>query len=142
MTTWKNAKAILALAVLAWGCGVAEAALFEPKPMDGAKEVQANEATKKLDAEVTAFMRDKYTIGSARYYQIVGEIPWIAVSKNVQNQMAEKSIKRVMFEWYEPGLDFVEVYPQGKQGFALAMLKGTRSNAEKLVGYYTLTAKK
>jgi hypothetical protein len=121
---------------------MAEAALFEAKPLDGAKPVEASEATKKLDAEVTAFMRDKYTIASAKYYSVAGEIPWIAVSKNVQNQMAEKSIKKVMFEWYEPGLDFIEVYPQGKQAFAVAMPKGTKSSEEKLIGFYTLNAKK
>ncbi|BDC47811.1 hypothetical protein F183_A01270 [Bryobacterales bacterium F-183] len=142
MTKWKSAKTVLGLAVLAWGCSMAEAALFEPKPLDGAKATEASEATKKLDAEVTAFLRDKYSIASARYYTVAGEIPWIAVSKNVQNQMAEKGIKKVMFEWYEPGLDFVEVYPQGKQGFALAMPKGRKSDSEKLIGFYTLTAKK
>lgn len=143
MTKWTSAKSLLAVAILAlWGCSMAEAALFEPKPLDGAKPVEANEATKKLDAEVTAFLRDKYTIASAKYYEVAGEIPWIAVSKNVQNQMAEKSVKKVMFEWYEPGLDFIEVYPQGKQAFALAMPKGTKSSADKLIGFYTLTEKK
>ena len=73
-------------------------------------------------------------------YQVPGEIPWIAVSKSVQNQMAEKSIQRTMFAWYEPGIDFVDIYPQGKKAaFALAMPKGTNPSAEKLVGLYILS---
>ena len=142
MTTWKNASNLVAIALMTWGCGMAENAVFQAKPLDGIKEVSATEESKKLDAEVAAFLRDKYAIGSARYYRVPGEFPWIAVSKSVQNQMAEKSIQRTMFEWYEPGLDFVEVYPQGKVGaaFAVAMPKGTKSNAEKLVGFYVLSA--
>jgi len=142
MRTWKNAKIVVALTMTAWGCGVAETTVFQPKPLDSMKEVPATEDSKKLDAEVTAFLRNKYAIASARYYQAPGEIPWIAVSKSVQNQMAEKSIRRTMFEWYEPGIDFVEVYPQGKNGaaFAVAMPKGTKSSADKLVGFYVLSA--
>jgi hypothetical protein len=142
MKTWKNAKFVVALAMLALGCGMAESVVFQPKPLDGVKEVAAGEGSKKLDAEVTAFLRNKHVIASARYYLVPGEYPWIAVSKSVQNQMAEKGIQRVMFDWYEPGLDFVEVYPQGKSGaaFAVAMPKGTKSSAEKLVGFYVLSA--
>jgi hypothetical protein len=138
----KYARIVVGLTLLAWGCGMAESPVVEPKPLEQMKEVSASADSKKLDAEVTAFLRDKYTISSARYYQTPGEIPWIAVSKNVQNQMKEKSIERKLFEWYEPGLDFVEVYPQGKNGgaFAVAMPKGTKSDAQKLVGFYVLSA--
>jgi hypothetical protein len=138
MTTWKNVSGILAFAMMTWGCGMSDNTVFQPKPVDNAKEVAASELSKKLDAEVAAFLRNKYTVGSARYYSVAGEIPWIAVSKSVQNQMVEKSFKRVMFEWYEPGLDFVEVYPQGKAAFAVAMPKGTKSSSDKLVGFYVL----
>jgi len=130
----------MALAAILWGCGMAESAVFEPKPLDGMKAAPEGTDSAALDAEVTAFLRDEYTIVSSRYYQVAGEIPWIAVSKNIQNQMAAKSIQPVMFDWYEPGLDFVEVYPQGGGGFAVAMPQGTRSNAEKLVGFYVLKA--
>jgi len=85
---------------------------------------------------------DKYTIASARYFAVPGEVPWFAVSKSVQNQMAETSIQRVIFEWNDPGIDFVEVYPQGDGAFAVAMPKGTKSSAEKLIGFYVLRAAK
>jgi hypothetical protein len=142
MTTWKHARILVALAMLAWGCGMAETKVFQPKPLDGVKDAAASEASRKLDAEVTAFLRDKFAISSARYYLAPAAIPWIAVSKSVQNQMAEKSVQRTMFEWYEPGLDFVEVYPQGGSGgaFAVAMPKGSNPSAEKLVGFYVLSA--
>ena len=128
--------------MFAWGCGMAETKVFQPKPLDGMKEVPVSEDSKKLDAEAIAFFRDQFSIESARYYQVPGEIPWIAVSKSVQNQMAEKSIQRTMFDWYEPGIDFVEVYPQGNNGavFAVAMPKGTNPSADKLVGFYVLSA--
>ena len=133
-------KTVIALAMLAWGCGMADTKAFQPKPLDSMKEVPASGDSKKLDTELTAFLRDKYAIASARYYQVPAEIPWIAVSKSVQNQMAEKSIRPIMFEWYEPGIDFIEVYPQGKDGaaFALAMPKGSDPGAGKLAGFYVL----
>ncbi|HLK63430.1 MAG TPA: hypothetical protein VKU19_08320 [Bryobacteraceae bacterium] len=140
MRPWKNASIVVALAMSAWGCGMAEIKVFQPKPLDNLKEVPATDDSKKLDAEVTAFLRNQYAIASARYYQAPGEIPWIAISKSVQNQMAEKSIQRTMFDWYEPGIDFVEVYPEGKNAFAVAMPTGTKSNADKLVGFYILSA--
>jgi hypothetical protein len=142
MRTWKIMRTLAAmtLAILAWSCGMAETRLFQPKPLDGMKEVPASEESRKLDAETLAFFRDRFSIESARYYQVPGEIPWIAVSKSVQNQMLERSIQRIMFEWYEPGIDFVEIYPQGNNGaaFALAMSKETNLSADKLVGFYIL----
>jgi hypothetical protein len=142
MQLWKGARIAVAVAIVTWGCGMADITVFQPKPLDRMKEVPGSADSKKLDAEVTAFLRNKYVIASAHYYQTPGEIPWIAVSKSVQNQMAEKSIQRTMLEWYEPGIDFVELYPQGKNGaaFAVAMPKGTKSDADKLVGYYVLSA--
>ncbi|MBI4907375.1 MAG: hypothetical protein HY820_27365 [Acidobacteria bacterium] len=142
MQTWKNVRIVIALATLAWGCGMAETKVLQPKPLDGMKQVLASADSKRLDGEVTVFLREKYAIASARFYQVPGEIPWIAVSKSVQNQMAEKSIQPAIFEWHEPGIDFIDVYPQGKNGaaFAVAMPKGTKSSADKLVGFYVLSA--
>lgn len=105
------------------------------------KQSPANAETEKLDAEVTAFLRDSYEIESARYFRVAGEVPWIAVSKSIRNQMAQKSIQSVMFDWYEPGIDFVDVYPQGSDGaFAVAMPQGSQSGADKLIGFYVLKA--
>ncbi len=132
----------LMLAIFAWEVGMSETRLFQPKPLDGMKEVPASKDSEKLDAEAMAFFQGRFSIQSARYYQVSGKIPWIAVSKSVQNQMAEKCIERTMFEWYEPGIDFVEVYPQGNAGaaFAVAMPKETDLNADKLIGFYVLSA--
>lgn len=141
MRSWSIATIGMALAAMAWGCGMGKSAVFQPEPLDDMKEAQAGAETEKLDAEVTAFLRDKYEIVSASYYELAGEVPWIAISKSVRNQMAAKSIQPVMFDWYEPGLDFVDVYPQGSDGaFALAMPEGSRSAADKLIGFYVLKA--
>jgi hypothetical protein len=83
MSTWKYAK-VAAFALLAWGCGMAESAEFQPKPPDGASTVGTGEETGKLDADVTALLRDKYAIVSARYYRVAGDVPWLAVAKSVQ----------------------------------------------------------
>ena len=132
----------LMLAIVACEVGVTETRVFQPKPLDGMNEVPASKDSEKLDAEAIAFFRGRFSIQSARYYRVSGKIPWIAVSKSVQNQMAEKSIQRTMFEWYEPGIDFVEIYPQGNNGaaFAVAMPKETDLNADTLVGFYVLSA--
>jgi len=120
---------------------MANSAVPQPRPLDGMKEVPASAESKKLDQELTTFLRGKYSISSGRYYEVPQEIPIIAVFKSVQNQMAEKSIQRKMFEWHEPGIDFVEVYPQGQDGsaFAVAMPKGTKGNQVKLAGFYVLS---
>ncbi len=140
MKTWQNATVTMTLAMLASGCAVDESSVFQAKPLEYMKEVPVSEQSKKLDAEVMTFVRDQYAISSAHYYEVSGEIPWIAISKSVQNQMAEKSFQRKMFEWWEPGIDFVEVYPQGNQGdaFGLAMPKNTKSSSNKLVAFYFL----
>lgn len=144
MRTWKNITifVVLGLAIFSWGCAMAETKVFQPKPLDGMKEVPVSDDSRKLDAEVIAFLRDSFSIKSARYYKVPDEIPWIAVSKSVQNQMVEKSIQRTMFDWYEPGIDFVEIYPQGNNSnaFAIAMPKETNPSADKLVGFYILSA--
>jgi len=145
MNQWRNARfPVAALWAAVWltvGCGMAEnTALIQPKAPANAKELQAGEESRKLDADVTALLRGKYSIVSARYFRVGSDIPWAAVSKAIQNEMAEKSIQRTMLDWYEPGIDFLEIYPQAKAGqaFAVAMPKGARSSAEKVVGYYLL----
>jgi len=52
--------------------------------------------------------------------------------------MGERSIPRAAYAWHEPGLDFVEVYPQGGSAFAVAMPKGTKTSSPKLVAFYVL----
>lgn len=98
----------------------------------------APEAAKKLDADVIKFLRGAYTIKSVHYYRFDPDVPWVAITKDVQNQMLKKSIKRVFYEWFEPGLDLIEVYPQGKTAFAVAMDSKTPPGAESFVGYYVL----
>jgi len=102
------------------------------------KEADVSPAAKALDAEVLQFLRSPYTIESVRYYQFSKEVGMASIFKNVQNQMAEKSIKRATYSWAEPGLDLIDAYPQGKSAFVVAMPKGTQSGAEKFVGYYAL----
>ncbi len=129
------------LALVLAGCSMFESRPFQPKPWDNMRQIAASDATRVLDGEVSAFLRDKYTIVSARHFQVAADTSWISVSKFVQNEMAAKSFKPVMFDWYEPGLDTIDVYPQGKSGFAVAQPKETRPTEEKLIGFYVLKAR-
>ena len=140
MKIWKNTKIIAMLTLLfSGGCTVADTNTYQPKPLEGMKNIPVSEKSKELDIELSDYLRDEFSIDSAQYYHVASEIPWIAVSKSVQNQMAEKSIKKQMFEWYEPGLDFIEIYPQSNDtAFAIAMPKGTNTSSDKLVGFYIL----
>jgi hypothetical protein len=97
--------------------GEPAAALITPAPPAGAdvnalSRESAGPNAKALDAEVTKFLRWEYKIKSVIYYQLNGDIPWIAVSKNVQNQMLEKAVKKKVFAWNNPGIDLIDVYPQ------------------------------
>ena len=115
-----------------------------PPSGEHVKAVQAASETaeiKNLIDEVTKFVRGRYTIKSGDYYRFRGDVPWVAISKNVQNQMAEKSIQRVIYEWNNPGFDFVDVYPQGDSAFAVAMSSKSSSNKSKLVGYFEMLPK-
>lgn len=144
---WKSmglvAAVALAVTSLAWRGSMAEIKVFQPEPLGGMKEVSASADSKKLDAEAVEYFRGQFSIASARYYLTPSEIPWIAVSKSVQNQMEEKSIRRLVFDWYEPGIDFVDVYPQdnNKAAVAVVMARGTALNADRLVGYYVLSGR-
>jgi hypothetical protein len=95
-----------------------------------------------LHAEVEQFLRGSYAIKSGNYYRFRGDVPWVAIAKNVHNQMAEKSIQRVIYGWNNPGYDFVEVYPQGDTAFAVAMHARGDAGQGRLVGYFVLTARK
>ncbi len=74
---------------------MAETMIFQPKPIEGMIKVPASADSGKLDQEVKTFCRGQFAIGSASYYQVAGEIPWLAISKSIQNQMAAKSIGRI-----------------------------------------------
>jgi hypothetical protein len=120
------------------------AALIIPAPPAGAdvnalSRESAGANGKALDAEVAKFLRREYKIKSVIYYQLNGDIPWIAVSKNVQNQMLEKAVKKKVFAWNNPGIDLIDVYPQKEGAFAVAMYTKTAPDKDKLVGYYLLT---
>ncbi len=131
------------LALFSSGCSMADTVTAISPVNEHVKPVDAATASADvaaLDAEVTAFLRGRYTIESASYYHFAGEIPWVAIAKSVQNQMREKSIERVVFDWNNPGYDFVEVYPQGKSAFAVAMYTKSSRSKQKLVGYFVLSA--
>ena len=123
------------------GCNMAETRVPKSPQDKYVTEVAVADAqdwAKRLDAELIALLRGGYTIESVHYYRFHRDIPWIAIAKNVQNQMSEMAVARQTIEWAEPGLDFAELYPQGKKAFAVAMLKDTPNNAAKFVGYYLL----
>lgn len=124
---------------------MADTITANPPTGDHVKVVDAAGATADIAAlveEVTKFLRGKYAIKSGSYYRFRGDVPWVAISKNVQNQMAEKSIERVIYHWSNPGYDFVDVYPQGDTAFAVGMYSKNGPGKSKLVGYFVLTAKK
>ena len=140
MKGWDNSAIVVAVVMLIGGCRMTQSAVFQAKPLESMKAVPASESTHALDTELTAYLRGRYLLVSASYYRAPAMIPWLAISKSVQNQMAEMSIQPAIFEWNEPGVDFIEVYPQEKHdaAFAVAMPRGSKSDAEKLVGFYVL----
>jgi hypothetical protein len=130
---------------LSSGCSMADTVTASPPTGDHVKVVDVNEASaeiKALDEEVTKFLRGKFAIKSGQYYRFSADMPWVAISKNVQNQMTAKSVTRKIYDWNNPGYDFVDVYPQGEAGFAMAMFSKSGRGEAKLVGYYLLTAGK
>lgn len=124
---------------------MADTITANPPTGDHVNVVDANDAAAEIAAlheELAKFLRDKYAIKSGHYYRFRADVPWVAISKNVQNQMAEKSVQRVIFDWNNPGYDFVDVYPQGDTAFAVAMYSKSGAKKTRLVGYFELTAKK
>lgn len=136
--------AAIIFGLLSSGYTMADTITANPPTGDHVKVVDVAGATADIQAlveEVTKFLRGNYKIKSASYYRFRGDVPWVAISKNVQNQMAEKSIQRVIYDWNNPGYDFVDVYPQGDAAFAVAMHVKGGPGKSKLVGYFVLTAK-
>ncbi len=104
-----------------------------------AAPASANAASvKALNGQLQALVGKQYKIKSATYYKVAKDIPWIAIAKNVQNQMLEKSVKKGDFPWENPGITYVDVYPQGTSAFALAMDTSSAKKAQKFIGYYVL----
>jgi hypothetical protein len=97
---------------------------------------------KALDSQVLGLVGKHYKIKSAHYYRVAKDMPWVAISKNVQNQMLEKKVNKGQFAWENPGIVFVEVYPQGTSAFAVAMDGSTAKSVQKFIGYYELSAAK
>ncbi len=127
------------------GCSMADTVIATSPVSKYVKALDASAAganASALDDELTKFLRHKYKIESSSYYSFGSDIPWVAISKNVENQMLEKSVHRALFEWNNPGMDFVDVYPQDDRAFAVAMYSKTASSKVKFVGYYVLTAVK
>jgi hypothetical protein len=98
--------------------------------------------TKGLDGQLLGILGKQYKIKSAHYYKVARDMSWAAISKNVQNQMLEKSISKGQFAWENPGVTFLEVYPQGTSAFAVAMDASTAKSAQKFIGYFVLEAAK
>jgi hypothetical protein len=131
--------------LLTTGCSMAETATpTSPIEALGGGYIKAAPAAsnaksvKALDGQVTGLVGKQVKILSATYYKVAKDIPWVAIAKNVQNQMLEKSVEKGKFAWEDPGITFVEVYPQGKGAFAVAMESGSAKSAQKFVGYYVL----
>jgi hypothetical protein len=136
--------AAVILGLLSSGC-VAGTITATPPTGDHVKAVDVASVTADiaaLDEEVSKFLRDKYTIKSGNYFRFRADVPWVAIAKNVQNQMAEKSVQRVIYDWNNPGYDFIDVYPQGDTAFAVAMYAKGGAGKTRLVGYFVLATKK
>jgi hypothetical protein len=112
----------------------------QPKsPVDEYVKAVASDTTSAiLDANVTKYLRSQYKIKSATYYKVDPVLSWQQVVKPVQNEMAEKFVPRVSYDWHSPGIDLIEVFPQGKSAFAVAMLVSEKKGAPHLIGYYVL----
>jgi hypothetical protein len=142
-------QAALIAGLLTTGCNMAETATpASPIEALGAEHIKsaplpANaKSAAALDDQLLALVGKDYGIKSSQYFKVARDIPWIAIAKNVQNQMLEKSIKKGDFSWEDPGLVFVEVYPQGAAAFAVAMDSNTADAPEKFIGYYVLEVAK
>ena len=100
-----------------------------------------NVGKKALSAQVIEIFGSKYTISGSHYFAVSADVPWIAISKNVQNQMLERSIHQSHYDKADPGIVLVDFYPQPHGAFVLAMDKGSSRESEKLVGYFVLQPK-
>ncbi len=102
------------------------------------KPTVSNAGTKALDEKLVKYLRSQYKIQSATYFQANPDFSWQQVVKPVQNEMAEKSIRGIQFDWHSAGLDLVEIFPQGQTAFAVAMEYAEKKGGTHLVGYYVL----
>ncbi|RYE92528.1 MAG: hypothetical protein EOO77_46670 [Oxalobacteraceae bacterium] len=136
------------LLLLSTGYGMTD--IQQPKPLDEAlgtnlvKQVTGqsrDERNKALDTRVTATFGGKYQIASSRYFSVSTDVTWLAVSKNVQNQMLERSMNRGHYDKENPGILLIDFYPQPHGAFVLAMDANSGKQGHKLVGYFVLKQK-
>ena len=109
-----------------------------------AKQVSgpSHDAGKKaLDIQITGIFGSEYMLSSSHFFTVSADVSWIAISRNVENQMSEHSVRRAHYDKENPGVVLVDFYRQPHGAFVLAM-DGTRRNQDdKLVGYFILQPK-
>lgn len=139
------AKAMLYAGFFLLGLGGCTMSSANPSvtPGDGYVAItaeQVGEQAKTLTTSVQTYLRDGYKIESVRYYTVVGDLPWVAVSKNAQNRFVEDNISVTRPPWHRVGYDLVDLF-ETKDGNAVAvsMIQQPLANGRKLVGYFTLS---
>ena len=138
------AKATLYVAAFLFGLGGCTMSSANPSitPGDGYTEIAAEavgEQADALTASVQSYLRDGHQVRSVSYYTVVGDVPWVAVSKNAQNRFAEKGISVTRPEWHRVGYDLIDLFETKDGGaVAVAMMQQPLPDGRKLVGYYTL----
>jgi hypothetical protein len=100
-----------------------------------------NAGRKALEAQIAKTFGAKYAISSSQYFVVSPDVLWVAASKNIQNQMLERSIGRAHYDGENPGVVLIDFYPQPHGAFVLAMDKGASGRNEKLVAYFVLRHK-
>jgi hypothetical protein len=96
---------------------------------------------KALHDNLVRYLRGRYTIANARYFEMDKILSWMPVSKFVQNTRTEKRMAGTL-AWMPEGKvtdDNVDLYPSDKAGFAVSMADARLPNGNRLVIYADLT---
>lgn len=122
------------------------------KPDNSRLAAPAGTVAERTDAEIGApakalsdnlvqYLRGRYTIASARYFEVDKILSWMPVSKFVQNTRTEKKMPGAL-SWMPEGKatdDNVDLYIADKANFAVSMADARLPNGNRLVIYADLT---
>ena len=104
------------------------------------KDVDVGAPAKALHDNLVRYLRGRYTIAHARYFEVDKILSWMPVSKFVQNTRTEKRMPGTL-AWMPEGKatdDNVDLYMVDKGGFAVSMADARLPNGNRLVIYADL----
>lgn len=119
----------------------ASSSLSRIAPLPHARAATDAESNQRLDAWLSAYLKDEYRIVDRRYFAVDRkDFLWVAIAKFVGNAV-ERPLGACVEQqpWHEPGYDLVQVWRMPSQPYRrIAVAAENDGDGSRVVGYFEL----